>query len=296
LITALSDEHSITTLCEVLSASRSAYYAFVNGLTYQPSASRLVLLKEVKLIFDFHKKRYGSRRIREELKDKGYPIGKYKVSSLMKELELKAIQPKSFVPRTTQSDARLHRFPNLLLEEANLPCEPDEVVVGDITYLPSVDERGLEQWLFLAIWMDLFTRKIVGWYVDDNMEAVLVIKAMKRFIYNRSPSSKVIVHTDGGRQYGSDDFKNLIAPHQFRQSMTRKNNHYDNAFAESLFSRFKAEVLSEGIFLGLGNARKRCFEYIEAYYNTIRKHSSIDYLSPSQFEDQYWMDLLYRKK
>lgn len=236
--------------------SRSAYYCFVNGATYQPSASRLVLLKEVKTIFDFHKNRYGSRRIREELQDKGYPIGKYKVSSLMKELELVAIQPKSYVPRTTQSDARLHRFPNLLLDTAHLPSEPDQVLVGDITYLPSMDEQGLEQWLFLAIWMDLFTRKIVGWYVDDNMEATLVIQAMKRFIYNRSPPSGVIVHTDGGSQYSSDDFKSLIAPHQFRQSMTRKDNHYDNAFAESLFSRFKAEVLNEGIFLGLENAQK----------------------------------------
>lgn len=139
-------------MCEVLNVSRSAYYSFFNESTYQPSASRLKLLKVVKLIFDFHKKRYGSRRIREELQDKGYSIEKYKVSTLMKELELKAIQPKSFVPRTTQSDARLHRFPNLLLEEANLPCEPDEVIVGDIIYLPSIDEQGLEQWLFLAIW------------------------------------------------------------------------------------------------------------------------------------------------
>lgn len=166
----------------------------------------------------------------------------------------------------------------------------DQVIVGDITYLPTVDEHGLDDWLFLAIWMDLFTRKIVGWQVDDNMEATLVIKAMKRLIYNRSPEANLIVHTDGGRQYLADDFKNLIAPHHFRQSMSRKDNHYDNAFAESLFSRFKAEVLDEGIFTGLENARKRCFEYIEAYYNTVRKHSSLGYLSPSQFEDKYWRD------
>lgn len=277
-----------------MGVSKSAYYAFINGTTYQPGGARAVLLKEVKDIFYYHKRRYGSRRIREEMLDKGYQIGKYKVSSLMKEQGLQAIQPKSFVPRTTQSDARLQRFPNLLLEEDNLPSGPDQVIVGDITYLPTVNEQGLDDWLFLAIWMDLFTRKIVGWQVDNNMEATLVIKAMKRLIYNRSPEANLIVHTDGGRQYLADDFKNLIAPHQFRQSMSRKDNHYDNAFAESLFSRFKAEVLDEGIFTGLENARKRCFEYIEAYYNTVRKHSSLGYLSPCQFEDKYWKDFLNR--
>ena len=277
-----------------MGVSKSAYYAFINGTTYQPGGARAVLLKEVKDIFYYHKRRYGSRRIREEMLDKGYQIGKYKVSSLMKEQGLQAIQPKSFVPRTSQSDARLQRFPNLVLEEDNLPSGPDQVIVGDITYLPTVNEQGLDDWLFLAIWMDLFTRKIVGWQVDNNMEATLVIKAMKRLIYNRSPEANLIVHTDGGRQYLADDFKNLIAPHQFRQSMSRKDNHYDNAFAESLFSRFKAEVLDEGIFTGLENARKRCFEYIEAYYNTVRKHSSLGYLSPCQFEDKYWKDFLNR--
>ena len=294
VICCLSKDYTTELLCSTLGVSRSAYYNYVNGQTYQPSPSRQTLLKEVNDIFYAHKRRYGSRRILEELRDRGYQIGKYKVSSLMQEQGLKAIQPKSFVPRTTQSDSRLYRFPNLLLEEDNLPIAPDQVVIGDITYLPNINEQGLEDWLYLAIWMDLFTRKIVGWYVDDNMEAHLVIQAMKKLLRNRSPEARVIVHTDGGRQYLADEFKELIAPHQFRQSMTRKDNHYDNAFAESLFSRFKAEVLDEGIFTGLENARKRCFEYIEGYYNTIRKHSSLGYLSPNQFEDKYWMDWLYR--
>lgn len=290
----MSEDYPVKRLCEVLNVSRSSYYTFVKGLTYQPSGAKSVLLKEVKDIFYYHKRRYGSRRIREQMVDNGYKIGKYKVSSLMKEQGLVAIQPKSFVPRTTQSDARLQRFPNLLLDEDNLPDGPDQVIVGDITYLPSVNENGLKNWLFLAIWMDLYTRKIVGWQVDDNMEATLVINAMKMLIYNRSPEDNLIIHTDGGRQYLADDFKKLIAPHLFRQSMSRKDNHYDNAFAESLFSRFKAEVLDEGIFTSLENARKRCFEYIDAYYNTVRKHSSLGYLSPCQFEDNYWKDYLQR--
>lgn len=295
MITELSEDFSVKVLCEVLGVSRSAYYAYLKGNTYQPSSTKTILLKEVKTIFDFHKRRYGSRRIREELKDNGFKIGKHRVRSLMKEQGLVAIQPKSFVPKTTQSNPSLYRYPNLLLDESNLPTAPDEVIVGDITYLPSVAD-GLKEWLYLAVWMDLFTRKIVGWQVDDNMEDTLVISAMKKIIRNRQPEKGVIIHTDGGAQYGSHDFKDLMKLHKFRQSMTRKDNHYDNAFAESLFSRFKAEVLSEGLFLGLENAQFRCFEYIEGYYNTIRKHSSIGYQSPNQFEEQFWKDFLHRNK
>ncbi len=279
----------------MLQVSTSSYYAYHNGQTYRPSDHKTTLLKEVKSIFDFHKRRYGSRRIHSELQDKGYDVGRHQVRSLMRAQQLVAIQPKSFIPRTTQSDPSLCRSPNMLLSEDNLPTAPDEVLVGDITYLPSIAE-GIDEWLYLAIWMDLFTRKIVGWHVDEHMEDLLVLTALKKVIYNRSPEARLIVHSDGGGQYGSKNFRKLLRRNQFRQSMTRKDNHYDNAFAESLFSRFKAEVLSEGIFWGLENARLRCFEFIDGYYNTIRKHSSLDYLSPSQFEEQYWMDFLYRNR
>ena len=263
----------------------------MQGSTYQPSLDKQILLKEVKTIFDRNKKRYGNRRIREELKDNGYAIGKYRVRSLMKEQGLVAIQPKSFVPKTTQSHPHLHRCPNLLLDQENKPTAPDQVIVGDITYLPSM-EHGYKEWLYLAIWMDLFTRKIVGWKVDDNMEDILIIDAMKKLIHARQPEKGLIVHSDGGGQYDSKDFKALIGLNQFRQSMTRKDNHYDNAFAESLFSRFKAELLDGDVFYGLEDARSKIFEYIEAYYNTVRKHSSIGYLSPNQFEERYWRDFL----
>ena len=277
----------------MLKISKSAYYAYLQGNTYQPSLEKQILLKEVKTIFDRNKRRYGNRRIREELRDNGYCIGKYRVRSLMKEQGLVAIQPKSFVPKTTQSHPHLRRCLNLLLDEENKPSAPDQAIVGDITYLPSM-EYGYKEWLYLAIWMDLFTRKIVGWKVDDNMEDTLIIDAMKNLISSRQPKKGLIVHSDGGGQYDSKDFKALIGLNEFRQSMTRKDNHYDNAFAESLFSRFKAELLDGGVFYGLEDARSKIFEYIEGYYNTVRKHSSLGYLSPNQFEERYWMDF-YRQ-
>ena len=273
----------------MLNISKSAYYTFVNGETYQTSLDKQILLHEVRTIFDYHKKRYGSRRIMEELRDNGHIIGKYRVRSLMKEQDLVAIQPKSFVPKTTQSHPHLRRCPNLLLDEDNIPTGPNQVIVGDITYLPS-EQNGYKHWLYMGTWMDLFTRKLVGWKVDDNMEEDLIIDAMHKIIRNQESRRGLIVHTDGGGQYDSKIFKALLSLNGFRQSMTRKDNHYDNAHAESLFSRFKAELLNGDVFHGLEDAQSKVFEYIEGYYNTIRKHSSIDYLSPNQFEERYWKD------
>lgn len=211
----------------------------------------------------------------------------------MKEQNLVAIQPKSFVPKTTQSHPWLNRSPNLLLEESNQPSAPNQVIVGDITYLPS-KEFGYDVWLYLAVWMDLFSRKIVGWQVDEHMQDSLIIIPMHRLIRLRQAEKGFIVHSDGGGQYGSNDFRDLLKLHEFRQSMTRKDNHYDNAFIESLFSRLKAELLNGGTFSNLADAQAKVFEYIEGYYNTIRKHSSLGYLSPDQFEERFWMD--YWKK
>ena len=273
----------------MLGASRSSYYAFTGEQTYQKSPSKQLLLKEVKEIFDNHRRRYGSRRVLEEMKDRGFAIGRYQVRSLMREQELQAIQPKSFVPRTTQGDPHLKRSPNLLLER-EFPNAPNQVYVGDITFLPLVSSN-LGQWLYLAVWMDLFSRNIAGWEVDGHMEESLVIRPMLQLIRNRQPPSGAIVHSDGGGQYGSINFRTLLDRHKFRQSMTRKENHYDNAFIESLFSRFKAELLDGGVFYGRQDACARIFEYIEGYYNTIRKHSSLGYLSPVRFEERYWRNI-----
>jgi len=279
-------------MCKVLGASKSSFYDYVNEKTYLPSEEKLLLLSEVKEIFYFHKKRYGSLRILEDMKEKGYDIGLYRIRSLMKEQGLRAIQPKQFVPRTTQSDPSLIRSPNLLLDPANLPTEPNQVIVGDITYLPS-EEHGYTQWLYLATWMDLFSRKIVGWSVDEFMKEELVITAFHEVLRNRNPGPGLIVHSDGGSQYGSANFRSILDANNFRQSMTRKNDHYDNAHAESLFSRFKAEVLDEGIFSGLENAKYRVFEFIDAYYNTIRRHSACGQISPNKFEEIFWNNYLF---
>ena len=292
MIEVLSAEHSVVNLCRVLEVSRSAYYAYRGGFTYVLQGQKQWLAEEVRRVFESHKRRYGSRRVREELLDEGWKVGRYQVAQRMKEQGLIAIQPKSFVPKTTQSHPHLRRSPNLLLETDNQPIAPNEVIVGDITYLPNQPVGGTsgDKWLFLAVWLDLFSRRIVGWQIDEHMEEQLVMAALGQVLRHRTVSSGLIVHSDGGGQYGSNAFRELLAAHEFRQSMTRKNNHYDNAHIESLFSRFKAELLTDTKFYGLEDAYYKCFEYIEGYYNTIRKHSSIGYISPIQFEERFWAE------
>ena len=130
----------------------------------------------------------------------------------------------------------------------------------------------------------MYSRRIVGWHLDRLMEDALVITALKQVIKERQPPKDLIVHTDGGGQYGSKKFRKMLELHGFRQSITRKDNHYDNAHAESLFSRFKAELMDGQSFKGLSDAYYRSFEYIEGYYNVVRRHSSIGYLTPVEFE------------
>lgn len=244
--------------------------------------AKTIVNKEVKAVFDEHERRYGSRRIVVELEAKGILAGRYQVRSSLRKQGLKAIQPRSFVPKTTQTNLNLLRSPNLLLEMDTVNGI-NQVWVGDITYLPMVGGS----WTYLAIWMDLFSRTIVGWKVSSSLHASLVIDSLKKAILRRRPKAGLIIHSDGGGQYMDKDFRRLLAKHQFVQSMTRVDNHYDNAFAESLFSRIKAELLRGNPFKNIEETHAKIFEYIEAYYNRKRRHSSIGYMSPEAFEAQW---------
>ncbi|MBK9271325.1 MAG: IS3 family transposase [Saprospiraceae bacterium] len=200
----------------------------------------------------------------------------------MKEQNLKAIQPKSFVPKTTDSTGTKFPAPNLLLDFGKAQ-KPNEVWVGDITYIPL--KNG--QWAYLSTWIDTYLHKVVGWDVQTHMRSELVIsafnKAKLKCIQNKL---SVIVHSDRGTQYSSKDFKNAIKGN--RQSMTRKNEVYDNAIAESFFSRLKCECIRGTVFDDLDQLRFTLFEYIDGYYNTIRRHSSIQYYTPLEFENIYY--------
>jgi len=278
----MSRDYPVKRLCAVLEVSRSVYYEFTSNRCDTQTPERSTLAKELEQLFYEHKRRYGSRRLSSTLRDLGYEVGRYRVRRLMKAMSLKAIQPRSFVPKTTQADPSKTRSPNLLLDLKGPPRRVKEVLVGDITYLPS--RSG---WLYLAVWMDLFSRHIVGWHLEDHMQTELVRDAFQKVLNKHRVDTGLIVHSDGGSQYSATIFRNLLQKHKCRQSMTRKDNHYDNAFIESLFSRLKAELMNDQtIFENKAEAQVKVFEYIEGYYNTHRKHSALGYLSPMQFEWQ----------
>ena len=230
-----------------------------------------------------HSRRYGSRRIHAELRAEGFGVGRHRVRQLMAEQGLRAIQPRSFVPRTTDSRHRLGYAENLLLELDLPPAKPNEVVAGDITYLP-LQAGGFA---YLATWTDLFSRLVVGWEVLEHMQEALIITAFEKAWRRRVKLVGAIVHSDRGGQYASGKFRQLLQQAGCRQSMSRAGESYDNAFAESLFSRYKAELLEGGAFADVEEARMETFNYIEGYYNRIRRHSSLGYLSPEEYERQF---------
>ena len=278
----MSIEYPVRVLCKVLEVCFSVFYAWKRGSIHVLKSAKHELAQQVKDVFEEHRSRYGAIRISKELQARGIKIGRHQTQTLMKMQGLKAIQPKSFVPKTTNSSHSLGRSPNLLLDR-NPPNQPNEVFVGDITYIALEDGS----FLYLATWLDMFSHKIVGWELADNMRSNLVINALNKAIKTRNLPKSLIVHSDGGEQYASEDFRNLLKNYEFAQSMTRKENHYDNAMGESLFSRFKTELMQQGAFLNFDDAYTEIFEYIEVYYNRKRRHSSINYDIPDLFEQKF---------
>lgn len=199
----------------------------------------------------------------------------------MKEENLKAIQAKAFKPKTTDSKGTT-AAPNLLAEINIEECAPRKIIIGDITYIRL---RG-GGFCYLAVWQDKVTRRIIGWSLGKEMMAELVISALKKAMNKGLIRAGAIVHSDRGSQYASIAFRELLQRNSFRQSMSGKGNCYDNAQAESFFSRFKAELIEGGIFEDFDQARSEIFSYIEGYHNRVRLHSSLGYKSPLEFEQE----------
>ncbi|QHV98164.1 IS3 family transposase [Spirosoma endbachense] len=199
----------------------------------------------IEQVFADHKRRYGSRRIVAELKEQGHKVGRHQVRTLMKLAGLQSIQPKSFVPRTTDSTHEKGYWLNLLLDQP-LPLEPDIAWVSDITYLPLVNGK----WAYLGSWMDLFSRKVVGWRVDDNMEDDLIVIPLRNALQSRQPFPGLITHSDRGGQYVSSDLHELINLWHIRPSMSRAADPYDNAFVESFWIGLPKQPPKSGIIRG----------------------------------------------
>lgn len=264
-----------------MEVSASGYYAWRKRLTKAPCLRRKSLKQLVRDCYFENRKRYGARRIQSSLSRNGTRIGRAKVRRLMREEGLKAIQSRAFKPKTTDSKGTLAAA-NLLAEINFSECAAGKIIIGDITYIRL---RG-GKFCYLAVWQDKITRRIIGWSLSMEMTQELVISALQKAIDKGLVKAGAIVHSDRGSQYASNGFRRLLQAHGFRQSMSGRGNCYDNAQAESFFSRFKAELLEGGVLEDIEQARSEIFSYIEGYYNRVRLHSSLGYKSPMEFEQE----------
>lgn len=273
----LEESFPVSVLCESLNVSRSAYYAWRQGGACARHRDDNRLRPLIRGIFREHRRRYGARRIAVELAARDEPCGRRRIRRLMHQMGLVAIQPKSFKPRTTESRHTLGYSPNLLVD-APPPDGLNQLWVGDITYVPLWGG----EFLYLAMLMDRFSRRIVGWDLQDHMRESLVLAALRGAIALRQPRPGLVHHTDRGGQYAGAQYRKMLARAGISQSMSRAEDCYDNAFMESCFGTLKTELEMEA-YSNEHVARKEIPDYIR-YYNTRRRHSALGYLTPEAYE------------
>jgi transposase InsO family protein len=269
----------VVNVCDVLEVCRSAYYAWLSAAPGLRERELDDLTPTIVAVFLKHRRRYGARRIAEELRDLEIVCSPRRVAKVLRIQGLHAIQPRSFVPKTTQGRHALGYSPNLLLDRED-PVRVNDVWVGDITYLPL---RG-GGFCYLAALMDRYSRNIVGWSIESSMTESLVLAVLRQAIRGRQPGEGVIHHSDRGGQYAGTVYRSVLSRAGMRQSMSRADNCYDNAFMESCWGSFKRE-LETSEYDNVATARMTVAEYVR-YYRYERKHSSLGYLTPKQFETQ----------
>ena len=265
-------------MCKTLKVSRSGFYAWLARPESDRARTNRDLTTLIRDVFDESREIYGAPRVHRTLRHRGTACSRNRVARLMRAAGLRSKTKRRFRVKTTDSD---HDLPIALdlLERDFRAEEPNQAWVSDMTYI-----RTDDGWLYLAVTMDLFSRKIVGWSMAPTMHAKIVVDALQMAIDQRSPESGLIHHSDRGSQYAAQEFRDVLAKHSLRPSMSRKGNCYDNAAMESFFHTLKTELVSHENYRSHAEARRSLFDYIETFYNRQRIHSTIDYLSPDDFE------------
>lgn len=272
-------EFKVVTMCRVLEVSTSGYYDWRSRNPSQRALRRIVLDEAIADVFHSHKGRAGSPRVWRELVALGFEVGEDFVAERMRAQGLRAKARRKF-KATTNSNHNLPVSPDLLQRDFSADA-PNRKWVGDITYLQTT-----EGWLYLAVFIDLHSRRVVGWSMGERMTAELACEALRMAWFHGKRPTGVIVHTDRGSQYCSNAFRSLATQFKANQSMSRKGNCWDNAVAESFFHTLKVEALSNEPVTSRENTRALVFSYIETYYNRKRLHSSIGYMPPEAFEQR----------
>ena len=272
-------------MCKVLNVSRSGYYAWIQRKPSPRTQENETLSQEIQRIHQASRQTYGSPRIHAALIAKGFQVGRQRVVRLMKKLGIGAHKKRKF-KATTDSEHDLPIAQNILGRNFTT-TEPDQAWVADMTYIWTT-----EGWLYLAVIIDLFSRRVVGWSMAEHMRTELVLTALEAALGQRVPSQTGLVfHSDRGSQYASRDYQDALLKADITCSMSRRANCWDNAVAESFFGSLKTELIYPTIFSTRAIARTIIAEWIEVFYNRQRIHSTLGYLTPAQFEEHYWSTL-----
>jgi len=277
LIHAERENIPVARACRALRVSRSGFYEWLRGRPSARAIDDAILAAEVREIFHEHRGRYGAPRIRRALRRRGTRPSKKRVARLMRALGLRGHTPRRF-RKTTDSRHTRRIAPNLLEREFTAPG-PNQVIAGDMTYIPTTDG-----WLYLAVLLDLYSRRVVGWATSDRIDTELALSALHKAASTRELEPGWIHHTDRDCRYGSDEYLAALERLAARPSMSRKGDCWDNAVSESFFATLEKELLATQPLQSRGTTRQQVAEYIEGYYNLVRLHSHLDYVSPIEFE------------
>ena len=271
------DQWPVRLLCETLEVSTTGYYAWRQRPASARRQRRDALVVEIRAVHAEAKSRYGSPRVHAELAARGRDCCVNTVAKLMRDYGIAAKTARKF-RRTTDSNHDLPVAENIL-DRRFEPDSPNEAWTADITYIPT-----REGWLYLAAVEDLYSRRVVGWSMAEHMESRLVVDALGLAVQRRRPGEGLLAHSDRGGQYASEHYQQLLDKHGITCSMSRRANCWDNAPMESFFASLKKELVHDADFTTRAEARAEIVEYIEVFYNSKRRHSSLGYVSPAEYE------------
>ena len=269
--------YHVNSMSEVLKISRSSYYAWLNRPMSEREKHNRYLSERIRSIYEQRKRVYGCLRITAELREEGFSCSKNRVARLMRKQGITARTRRRF--RVTTNSKHNKPIAENLVEMQFNPEKKNSLWTTDITYIWT-----REGWLYLAVVLDLWSRSVISWRADSFMDENLVIKPLEKALRDRQPGSELILHSDRGSQYASQRLRQVLRENNITQSMSSKGNCYDNAPTESFFSTLKRELVYRQSFKTREEAKKSLFEFIEIFYNRQRRHSTLGYLSPMQFE------------
>lgn len=267
----------VTVQCSTLQVSRSGYYAWQGRGPSLTAQRRAALTEQIREVHRTSRQTYGSPRVHAELVGQGQACNRKTVAKCMQQAGIQAKTQRRFRVTTTDSN-HPHPIAENVVNRHFSPAQKNETWTTDITFIPTQ-----EGWLYLAAVEDLFTREVVGWSMSDRIDSRLVVDALNMALAHHSPGENLVTHSDRGVQYASEHYQRLLKAHGITCSMSRRGNCWDNAPMESFFATLKKELVHHEKYVTRAEARHSLFEYIEVFYNRVRRHSALGYLSPAQF-------------